>query len=302
METLDALSPPLPGETSHRRSVSSRVSLHYRLLRTRTDAKATLVLLHGLASNLTRWSEFVEHTSLKNYFNILRIDMRGHGDSFTRGRLGLREWSDDLLAILDHENIPNAVVIGHSLGAQVAMQFAGKYPARVAGLVLIDPVFRAALARRWRLVAPISPLAWPLVWLIRGLNRLGLRRRHIPLRDLRKLDEDTREKLLKTGKQAEMVAKYTSPWLDLRFFPTANYLAEYLELLRPVTDPVRIAVPVTVMLSSGITFTDLDRMRALIRRFPDGEIVDLPSYHWPLTEKPREVRAAIEEWVMRRFG
>lgn len=302
METLDALSPPLPGETSHRLSVGPRVSLHYRVLRASDPPRGVIVLLHGLASNLTRWSEFIEHTSLKQHFNIVRIDMRGHGDSFTRGRLGLREWSNDLLAILDHEKIPKAVVIGHSLGAQVGMQFAGKYPARVAGLALIDPVFRAALQPRGRLLARISPLAWPLVWLIRDLNRLGLRRRHIPLRDLRKLDEDTREKLLKAGKQAEMVAKYTSPWLDLRFFPTANYLAEYLELLRPVTDPARIAVPVTVMLSSGITFTDLDRMRALIKRFPHGEIVELPSYHWPLTEKPREVRVAIEEWVMRRFG
>lgn len=302
MDTLNALSPPLPGELSRRLPISPALALHYRVHRARADTKGTLVLLHGLASNLTRWSEFVEHTSLKQHFNIVRIDMRGHGDSFTRGRLGLREWSDDLLAILDHEKIPKAVVIGHSLGAQVAMRFAGEHPARVAGLVLIDPVFRSALQPRGRLLARISPLAWPVVWLIRGLNRLGLRRRHIPLRDLRKLDEDTREKLLATGKQAEMVAKYTSPWLDLRFFPTANYLAEYLELLRPVTDPARIAAPVTVMLSSGITFTDLGHIRALIRRFPDGEIVDLPSYHWPLTEKPREVRAAIENWVSRKFG
>lgn len=302
MDTLNALSPPLPGETSHRLPVGPRLSLHYRVLRAPDANRGTIVLLHGLASNLTRWSEFVEHTELKKHFNILRIDMRGHGDSFTRGRLGLKEWSNDLQAILDHEKIQKAVVIGHSLGAQVAMQFAGKHPARVTGLMLIDPVFRAALTDRWRPVALLSPLAWPLVWLIRWLNSFGLRRRSIPQRDLRRLDEVTRETMLNLGRQKEMITRYSSPWLDLKFFPTANYLAEYLELMRPVPDPARIGVPVAVMLSSGITFTDLARMREFTKRFTNGELVDLPSYHWPLTEKPHEVRAAIEEWVMRRFG
>lgn len=302
MNTLDTPSPPLPGETSHRLSVGSQVSIHYRVLRSSTASRGTIVLLHGLASNLTRWSEFIEHTRLKEHFNILRVDMRGHGDSFTRGRLGLKEWSNDLLAILDHEKIGPVIILGHSLGAQVAMQFAGKHPARVAGLVLIDPVFRAALTHRWRPVALLSPLAWPLVWLIRLLNSFGLRRRSIPQRDLRRLDEVTRESMLNLGRQKEMIARYSSPWLDLRFFPTANYLAEYLELMRPVTDPARIDVPVAVMLSSGITFTDLDRMREFTKRFANGDLVDLPSYHWPLTEKPHEVRAAIEEWVTRRFG
>ncbi len=302
MDTLNALSPPLPGETSHRLPVSPRLSLHYRVLRAPAANRGTIVLLHGLASNLTRWSEFVEHTRLKEHFNILRIDMRGHGDSFTRGRLGLKEWSNDLLAILDHEKIQKTVVIGHSLGAQVAMQFAGKHPARVTGLMLIDPVFRAALTDRWRPVALLSPLAWPLVWFIRLLNSFGLRRRSIPQRDLRRLDEITRETMLNLGRQKEMIARYSSPWHDLRFFPTANYLAEYLELMRPVPDPARIGVPVAVMLSSGITFTDLRRMREFTKRFANGVLINLPSYHWPLTEKPREVRAAIEEWVRQRFG
>ncbi|MEK6771107.1 MAG: alpha/beta hydrolase [Pseudomonadota bacterium] len=301
MDTLDTLSPPLPGETAARLTLSNGVILHYRRRPASGTRHGVVILLHGLASNLTRWSEFVEHTALQEHFDILRLDLRGHGDSFTRGRLGLREWSEDLLVLLDREGIDRAILVGHSLGAQVAIHFAGRHPSRVAGLVLIDPVFRGALTRYWRPVAWLLPLAWPLVWLIRGLNRLGLRRRHIPVRDLRRLDEITREKLLSRGKQEEMIARYSSPWPDLEYFPTANYLAEYLELLRAVPEPQAIPMPVVVMLSSGITFTDLDRMRGLVGRFPAGELVELPSYHWPLTEKPREVRAAIEEWVMRRF-
>lgn len=48
-----------------------------------------LALLHGLASNLTRWSEFVEHCALRGRHDIIRIDLRGHGGSDVCGKIGL---------------------------------------------------------------------------------------------------------------------------------------------------------------------------------------------------------------------
>ncbi len=47
-----------------------------------------LVLLHGLASNLTRWSEFVEHSALRGWHDLIRIDLRGHGVSDGGGTIG----------------------------------------------------------------------------------------------------------------------------------------------------------------------------------------------------------------------
>jgi pimeloyl-ACP methyl ester carboxylesterase len=60
-----------------------------------------VLLLHGLASNLTRWSEFVERTTLSDDRDLIRVDLRGHGDSPTRGPISLESWSVDLLALLD---------------------------------------------------------------------------------------------------------------------------------------------------------------------------------------------------------
>ena len=70
--------------------------LRYRVLRSGTAPRRLIVLLHGMASNMTRWSEFVEHTALKKNWDILRLDLRGHGESFARGRLGIDVWSRDL--------------------------------------------------------------------------------------------------------------------------------------------------------------------------------------------------------------
>jgi pimeloyl-ACP methyl ester carboxylesterase len=80
------------------------VRIAYRRTAARKPAgKAPVLLLHGLASNMTRWSEFVERTTLADDRDVIRVDLRGHGDSPTRGRISLQLWCDDLLALLDAE-------------------------------------------------------------------------------------------------------------------------------------------------------------------------------------------------------
>ena len=57
-----------------------------------------------------------------------------------------------------------------------------------------------------------------------------------------------------------------------------------------------IKVPVLIPLSRDVTYTDPDRSREMMMRIPDVKIVPIDAYHWPLTERPVEVREAIESW------
>jgi pimeloyl-ACP methyl ester carboxylesterase len=271
------------------------VSLHFRLWRG-TQRRPLLVLLHGMASNMTRWSEFVEHTTLKEHFDILRLDLRGHGQSFTRKPIGMEIWARDLATLLDAQGYERAIFVGHSLGANVALWFAARYPQRVAGLVLIDPVLTEALQGGARWLHRLSPLLRLAVAVLRLANRLGLRRRHIPLRDLRQLDEQVREHLLDAGKAADFVKRYTSPRADLRYFPTAHYVKELVEITRPVPGLQELRVPMLALISQAVTFTDTEKTQAALARCPQLQIEMLTAYHWPLTEKPLEVRQAIESW------
>ena len=274
-------------------------TLGYRLWRKAATPRQSIVLLHGMASNMTRWSEFVEHTALKENWGILRPDLRGHGESFARGRLGMDVWCRDLQTILDAEGCDKAVLVGHSLGAQVAVHFAKRYPTRVRGLVLIDPVFHQALRSTMRMVSLVRPAIEGIVSVILFLNRLGLHRRHIPSRDLRKMDEETRAKLLQVGKQEEMIELYSSPWQDLKFFPVGSYLQEILEIVRPLPPLSQIPAPILALLSKGITYIDPEITRRVLGEHPRTRIETIDAYHWPLTEKPAQVRAAIEAWCER---
>jgi pimeloyl-ACP methyl ester carboxylesterase len=289
-------------ETRRTLALANGTAIHYRLWRAAAPSPGLIVLLHGLASNLTRWSEFIEHTALKERWDILLLDLRGHGESFTRERIGMKLWREDLAALLDREGRERALFVGHSLGANVALWFAAARPERVTGLVLIDPVLPGAARGAARWLGRLSLPARLVIAAIRLLNLMGLRRRRIPNRDLRRLDEEMRTRLLAAGKKEEFVRRYTSPLADLKYFPTANYLQEFLELLRPLPPLAGLGVPVLALLSKGITFTDIEATRAELARLPQVTVELVDAYHWPLTEKPAEVRLAVEKWCERFPG
>lgn len=288
-----------PQEVARDLIMPDGVSIHYRLTRAGPPRATVVVLLHGLSSNLTRWSEFLERTTLKRDHDILRLDLRGHGRSLTRKRIGMRVWCEDLARLLDHEGYARAVLVGHSLGAQVAINFAHRYPPRVAGLALIDPVFAEALRGTMRWLARLAWLLRALVAVFRLAYALGIYRRHIPQRDLRELDERTRAALAAAGRPEDIVSHYTSPRADIRYFPIAHYLQELIETTRPLPALASIHAPMLFILSKGETFGDPAIARAAIARAPHAQTVIIDCYHWPLTEKPDDVRRAIEDWCAR---
>jgi pimeloyl-ACP methyl ester carboxylesterase len=198
--------------------------------------------------------------------------------------------------VLDAEDHSHAVLVGHSLGAQLAIHFAHANPARARGLVLIDPILGPPSTRAFRMRRVLVPTLRLAIGLVRLLNRLGLHRRHLPERDLRALDEKTRAELLSTGKVEEMVREFKSPWPDLKHFPTASFLEEMIETVRPLPSLASITAPVLVVLSRGVTYVDPADTGRMIGQFGRATTVAIDAYHWPLTEAPVETREAIETW------
>jgi pimeloyl-ACP methyl ester carboxylesterase len=267
--------------------------LAYRLSRPGAPRR-TLVLLHGLASNLTRWSEFVETTRLGAGWDILRLDLRGHGGSLHRGRVGMDVWCDDLTALLAAEGVERAVLVGHCLGADLALWFAHRQPGRVAGLVLIEPMFREALAGTLARVAALRPLLAALALPLRLLAALGLHRRRLAALDLAVLDRAARESMTASG--AFPQARYASPLEDLRSLPTSIYLQDLVAVTGPLPRLASIRTPVLAILSAGGTFSDPETTARLLALLPDCRIVRIAAQHWIPTEQPQAMRAAIEAW------
>lgn len=286
-------------ESHHTLATTDRVTLVYRRRRCSSPGRTPpLVLIHGAASNLTRWSEFVETTRIKETRDILRLDLRGHGQSLYRGKLNLEIWADDLAAILQHEGIDRAIVGGHCLGANIAMMFATRHPGMTAGLVLVEPMLRPALTGSLRRLIPYTTLLRVAVTVIRALNRLGIHRRQIETLDLRELDREFRVRLNAPDGGEALVKRYASPLHDLRIMPTANFLQDLVEVTR--TLPLdKIRAPFLALLSTGRTFADPEITQKLLAPLARGEILTLDAKHWIPTEQPEAMRSAIEAWCDR---
>ena len=75
------------------------------------------------------------------------LDFRGHGDSDYPKELVVGAFAEDLEALLEHLGAPHAVLVGHSLGAHVAMSHAAQC-SETPALVLIDPSRGASASRK----------------------------------------------------------------------------------------------------------------------------------------------------------
>jgi esterase len=254
-----------------------------------------LLLVHGLASNASRYEEFAQTTALARQHCLIRVDLRGHGRAITRRRVGLQAWCQDLVAVLEAEGGRPAIVVGHSLGAQVALHLAAQQPQWVTGLVLIDPVFRRALRGRSRRIALAAPLWRAAAAAIRGLNALGLHRGPLPSLDLRALDREARTALASPAAEAAFIQRYSSARADLRHVPTSVYLSDMVAMCAHTPLPRTLGCPTLALLSCGATFADAAAMRQALAG-EQVKIQDIDCHHWPLTERPAEVSRAIEDW------
>lgn len=257
--------------------------------------KPVIIFIHGLGSNHTRWSEFIAHTSLIQHFNLLRVDLMGHGLSLQCRRVTRKEWCEDIAAILKYEGFSNAIIIGHSLGAQVAMEFAYHYPEHCSGIVLIEPTFPELLSGVLGWARKLKWLIWCLMWLGFGLNKIGLRRRHFELQNLWQLDKQTRIKLAHKHSIAKL---YMNPFTDLHYIPVANYLQDIFELVQPLSHLEDVPAKVMAIVSTGAEISDRNSTAQQMQRFPQPEIQSIEADHWPLTENPEKTRIIIEQWCM----
>jgi pimeloyl-ACP methyl ester carboxylesterase len=105
--------------------------------RTFGDRGPHLVLIHGLASSQHIWDLVVPR--LERRFRVTTYDQRGHGESSKPSSgYDFPTMCADLGAVLRAVKAKRAVLAGHSYGANVALEYAVRHPAAVAGLVCVD--------------------------------------------------------------------------------------------------------------------------------------------------------------------
>ena len=97
-----------------------------------------MLFLHGFSNSCRVWDGAA--SAMAPFYRVLALDQRGHGDSGhdPERRYDPETMALDLEAVLAALEIERVVLVGHSMGGRVSMQFAARRPELLAGLVLVD--------------------------------------------------------------------------------------------------------------------------------------------------------------------
>jgi pimeloyl-ACP methyl ester carboxylesterase len=119
---------------------------HYREYASPGASGLPIVLLHGLASNARWW--LLVAPLLAERHRVVALNQRGHGESDKPDTgYDFATVVGDLTALVDAIELERPVVVGHSWGGNVALEYGATHPDRVAGLVLVDGGFLDLQAR-----------------------------------------------------------------------------------------------------------------------------------------------------------
>ncbi|GCE09821.1 alpha/beta fold hydrolase [Dictyobacter aurantiacus] len=121
-----------------------------------------VICIHGLTANAFCFQAFADY--LVPSHRVFAYDLRGRGESEKPAQgYSVPIHAADLAQLIDTLQLEKPVVIGHSLGAMIALYFAAHYPEKLSKLVLID----AGAPYEWKTVED-QP-----AWLKNSVSRLG---------------------------------------------------------------------------------------------------------------------------------
>jgi pimeloyl-ACP methyl ester carboxylesterase len=101
----------------------------------------TLVFIHGAMNNHSVWNLKSQHG-----YNVVALDLPGHGLSQGKAKTSIEEMAQWLLAFFDAAGIKKAGIIGHSMGSLIALETARIAPLRVAKLALLGNAYPMRVA------------------------------------------------------------------------------------------------------------------------------------------------------------
>ena len=97
-----------------------------------------LVLVHGGRDQMRSWDRVAAR--LAKTYRVIAFDLRGHGQSdwVSDGDYGVMDHVFDLTSLVDMLDLERFTLLGHSLGGNITLRFAGLYPDRIEKLVAIE--------------------------------------------------------------------------------------------------------------------------------------------------------------------
>jgi pimeloyl-ACP methyl ester carboxylesterase len=259
-----------------------------------------ILLCSGLGGSWETWTHQIQ--AFRDRYRLLVWDYRGLYDSKPPSdprRTTIRDHAADAKALLDHEGIDRAAIVGWSMGVQVALELFRIAPERVASLTFINGV----AGRPWDYVFNLNLAGRLLPPFLRGLRSMprtieALVRQVTRLPDpgewikrfrlaARTLDDEVADRVIERFRSLDMEA----------FIRQLERMGQHdaWELL-PTLD-----VPVMIITGARDVFTPRTAAERMARRTRGSEIMVIPgATHYAPIEYPEMVNLRLDKFFRER--
>ncbi len=252
------------------------LALNYK---TYGDSKnPNLIILHGFLGSADNWHTLAKQFS--EYFYVWTIDQRNHGRSPHEYQFNYDILVDDLYEFIDYHKIEQPILLGHSMGGKVVMQYAMYYQSLVSKLIVAD---MAPYAYNHHHQAVLDAL------------------QNIHLKNYSKREEidkalsqyiqewDTRQFIMKS-------LFYENGQYQWRFY-LESLLDNYEQILKPVNGKT-FEKPTCFIKGENSKYIIEDRWSEIKNLFPNAELkVIHGAGHWVHAEKPNEFYLAVIDFL-----
>lgn len=239
-----------------------------------------LLILHGYFGMGDNWKTL--GNQLAQHFQVHLIDQRNHGRSFHTREFNYEVMVDDLLDYIEHHQLNNVLLLGHSMGGKTAMLFAVEHPELLDKLIVADISPRAYKPHHNEILAALNSVDFS----VHNTRQLvdaqlsGL----IP-------EPGVRQFLLKNVFWREKGA------LDFRF-NLASLTENNPEVGKALPPNTRFEGCTLFMAGGNSGYITQREMPLIQSHFPNSKVVTIDNAgHWLHAEKPREFLQVLLQFL-----
>ena len=121
--------------------------------------RPTLVFVHGLSGSSSAWLPYEK--IFENRYNILTLDIRGHGKSKKFPNYSdyeIKYFAEDVNDLISYLNIPKFILISHSFATLIAAEYIKLFRKNVLGIIFLSPMFDLEKEFMSKILRPILKL------------------------------------------------------------------------------------------------------------------------------------------------
>jgi pimeloyl-ACP methyl ester carboxylesterase len=230
--------------------------------------KKTLLFIHGAGGTKNHW--FHQFGGLKSKFNIVVVELPGHGASSAQGANRVERYAEDIAHVIDAVAPTPPVLAGHSMGGAIAQIVALNFTKKISGLILVGTGCRLKVVP-----SILDGLLEDFGETVKMINRYAFSKKAPDT-----LVQQGTDEMIKT--------------------PPSVLHGDFLACDRfDICEKIgNISHPALILCGEDDRLTPVKYSEFLLKNLPDASLKTFPEAgHMVMMEKPEEVNAAIQHFA-----